>query len=177
MKNKIVICLFIMTLLFITGCSKEKKTNDNKLYDAAIKYVIDSDSNPDKNNDRYKLFADYTSFEITKDDKYRYAYMWIAFESYYVKENKIVSSSGSSMAYKFTFDLNNDKVIKVEHPKDGKYYVSSIKEMFPDDIEDKVINFEWKDDKLIKEVRDYYKDLEDKSIYYYTGKELIKLDK
>jgi hypothetical protein len=32
------------------------------------------------------------------------------------------------------------------------YYVSSIKEMFPDDIEDK-------------------------SIYYYTGKELIKLDK
>ena len=54
--------------------------------------------------------------------------------------------------------------------------------MYPDDIENKAINFQWKDDTLIKEVRNYYSDLKDKSIYYYSGDknnngEYIKLDK
>ena len=69
-----------------------------------------------------------------------------------------------------------------ETPKDGNEYTSSIKEMYPDDIENKAINFQWKDDTLIKEVRNYYSDLKDKSIYYYSGDknnngEYIKLDK
>ena len=46
-----------------------------------------------------------------------------------------------------------------------------------DDIENKVINYQWKDDGLIKEVKNYYSDLKDKNIYYYTGDEYIKLDK
>ena len=62
--------------------------------------------------------------------------------------------------------LNDNKVIKIETPKDGNEYTSSIKEMYPDDIENKAINFQWKDDTLIKEVRNYYSDLKDKSIYY-----------
>ena len=49
--------------------------------------------------------------------------------------------------------------------------------MYPDDIENKVINYQWKDDGLIKEVKNYYSDLKDKNIYYYTGDEYIKLDK
>ena len=108
--------------------------------------------------------------------------MWIAEESYYIADNKIISGSGSSMPYKFTFELNDNKVIKIETPKDGNEYTSSIKEMYPDDIENKAINFQWKDDTLIKEVRNYYSDLKDKSIYYYSGDknnngEYIKLDK
>lgn len=49
--------------------------------------------------------------------------------------------------------------------------------MYPDDIESKAINYQWKEDKLIKEAKEYYSDLEDKSIYYHTGNEYIKLDK
>ena len=185
MKKKMFLSLMVIVSLFlITGCTnKENYITDNEhLYDIAIQYIIDNDTNPEKNNDRYKMFVDYNGFGITEDENYRYVYMWIAEESYYIADNKIISGSGSSMPYKFTFELNDNKVIKIETPKDGNEYTSSIKEMYPDDIENKAINFQWKDDTLIKEVRNYYSDLKDKSIYYYSGDknnngEYIKLDK
>ena len=180
MKKKMFLSLMVIVSLFIiTGCSnKENYITDNEhLYDAAVQYIIDNDTNPEKNNDRYKMFIDYNGFGITEDDNYRYAYMWIAEESYYVVDNKIISGSGSSMPYKFTFELNDNKVVKYEIPKDGNEYASSIKEMYPDDIENKVINYQWKDDEFIKEVKKYYSDLKDKNIYYHTGDEYIKLDK
>ena len=185
MKKKMFLSLMVIVSLFIiTGCSnKENYITDNEhLYDIAIQYIIDNDTNPEKNNDRYKMFVDYNGFGITEDENYRYVYMWIAEESYYIADNKIISGSGSSMPYKFTFELNDNKVIKIETPKDGNEYTSSIKEMYPDDIENKAINFQWKDDTLIKEVRNYYSDLKDKSIYYYSvdknnNGEYIKLDK
>ena len=180
MKKKMFLSLMVIVSLFIiTGCSNKENyiTDYEHLYDTAVQYIIDNDTNPEKNNDRYKMFIDYNGFGITEDDNYRYAYMWIAEESYYVVDNKIISGSGSSMPYKFTFELNDNKVVKYEIPKDGNEYASSIKEMYPDDIENKVINYQWKDDGLIKEVKNYYSDLKDKNIYYYTGDEYIKLDK
>ena len=180
MKKKRFLGLMVIVGLFIiTGCSNKENyiTDYEHLYDTAVQYIIDNDTNPEKNNDRYKMFIDYNGFGITEDDDYRYAYMWIAEESYYVADNKIISGSGSSMPYKFTFELNDNKVVKYEIPKDGNEYASSIKEMYPDDIENKVINYQWKDDGLIKEVKNYYSDLKDKNIYYYTGDEYIKLDK
>ena len=185
MKKKMFLSLMVIVSLFIiTGCSNKENyiTDYEHLYDIAIQYIIDNDTNPEKNNDRYKMFVDYNGFGITEDENYRYVYMWIAEESYYIADNKIISGSGSSMPYKFTFELNDNKVVKIETPKDGNEYTSSIKEMYPDDIENKAINFQWKDDTLIKEVRNYYSDLKDKSIYYYSGDknnngEYIKLDK
>jgi hypothetical protein len=185
MKKKMFLSLMVIVSLFIiTGCSNKENyiTDYEHLYDTAVQYIIDNDTNPEKNNDRYKMFVDYNGFGITEDENYRYVYMWIAEESYYIADNKIISGSGSSMPYKFTFELNDNKVVKYEIPKDGNEYTSSIKEMYPDDIENKAINFQWKDDTLIKEVRNYYSDLKDKSIYYYSGDknnngEYIKLDK
>ncbi len=157
---------------------EENHSTDNEnLYDISVQYLIDNNDDPEQNKDGYKMFVDYNGFGITKDSEYRYVYMWIAEESYYVVDNKIVSGSGSSMPYKFTLELNKDKVVKYDIPKDGNEYTSSIKEMYPDDIENEAINYRWKDDKLIKEVKEYYSDLADKSIYYYTGEEYIKLDK
>ena len=180
MKNKLIINLIIVVIIFmITGCdSKEAYITDYEhLYDVAVQYIIDNDSNPKKNNDGYKMFTDYYGFGITEDNNYKYAYMWIVEESYYVADNKIISDSGSSMPYKFTFELNKNKVVKYEIPKDGNEYTSSIKEMYPDDIENIAVNYQWKDDKLIKEVKKYYSDLMDKNIYYYNGYEYIRLDK
>ena len=185
MKKKMFLSLMVIVSLFIiTGCSNKENyiTDYEHLYDTAVQYIIDNDTNPEKNEDRYKMFIDYNGFGITEDENYRYVYIWIAEESYYIADNKIISGSGSSMPYKFTFELNDNKVIKIETPKDGNEYTSSIKEMYPDDIENKAINFQWKDDTLIKEVRNYYSDLRDKSIYYYSvdknnNGEYIKLDK
>ena len=185
MKKKVFLSLMVIVSLFvITGCKKHEEyiANSDYLYNIAVQHIIDNDDNKERYNDGYKLFIDYSTFGITKDKSYRYVYMWIAEESYYILDNKIISGSGSSMPYKFTFELNDNKVIKIETPKDGNEYTSSIKEMYPDDIENKAINFQWKDDTLIKEVRNYYSDLKDKSIYYYSGDknnngEYIKLDK
>ena len=113
MKKKLFLSIFIITILFmITGCKKKESciTDTEFLYDEAVKYIIDNDDNPEKNNKRYKMFVDYDGFGITKDEEYRYVYMWIAEESYYVSDNKIISGSGSSMPYKFTFALNESKV-------------------------------------------------------------------
>ena len=178
MKKKLIIVLIMITsLLMVSGCNKKENyiTDNEQLYDEVVKYMIDNDNNPEKSKDRYKLFIDYTGFGITEDDNNKYVYIWISDEAYYVEDNKIISGSGSSIPYKFT--LKDNKVIKYETPKDGSEYISSIKKMYPDDIEDEVINYKYKDNKLIKEVREYYSDLEDKNIYYYNGEEYIKLDK
>ena len=159
MNNKLIISLLVIVNLFlITGCkNKENYITDREyLYDTAVQYIIDNDSNLEKNNDRYKLFVDYTGFGITEDTHYRYAYMWIAEGSYYVVDNKIISGPGSSMPYRFIFELNGDKVVRYEIPEDGNKYVPSIKKMYPDDIEQNAIGYQWKDDRLIKEVREYY---------------------
>ena len=80
------------------------------------------------------------------------------------------------MPYKFTFELDSNKVVKYEIPDDGSEYVPSIKRMFPDDIENKVLNYEWDSSKLMKEVKEYYSDLEDKDIYFEIDDELVKSD-
>ena len=175
--KKTIICL-ILVLLIVTGCKIKNSNipNSAELYDVAIEYLIDNNSDPDRNNNRYKLFIDYHGFGIYKDSNYRYAYMWISDESYYVVDNKIVSGSGGSMPYKFTFELDSNKVVKYEIPDDGSEYVPSIKRMFPDDIENKVLDYEWDSSKLMKEVKEYYSDLEDKDIYFEIDDELVKSD-
>ena len=178
MKTKKLLILIII-IIMISGCKRKEiyiKNNDN-LYEEAISYLIEHDTNPDRVKDRYKIFTEYKGFGISKDEKYRYVYLWILEESYFIEDNKIISGSGSSMPYKFIFKLEEDKVVEYETPKDGNKYVSSIKKMYPNDIEDKAIHYEMKNDIIIKEVKNYYSDLKDKSIYYYTGEKYIKLDK
>lgn len=178
--KKVTLCLILIISIFmITGCNRKENylTDNDYLYDIAVQYIIDNDNNLEKNNDRYKVFTDYNEFGITKDEKYRYVYMWIVEESYYVVDNKLVIGPGSSMPYKFIFELKDNKIVQYEVPKDGNEYTSSVREMYPDDIENNVIHYQIKEDKLIKEVKNYYSDLKDKNIYFYTGEEYIKLDK
>lgn len=179
MKKVVLSLIIILSICMITGCkSNEKKIKNNEiLYDMAVNYIISNDDSEDRGKERYNMFADYIRFETTKDNKYRYAYMWITTESYYVADNKIVSTTGNSMPYKFTFEMKKDKVVKYETPEDGNKYVKSIKKMFPDNIENKVINYKYSSDKIIRDVKDFYKDISDQDIYTYTGEEYIKLNK
>ena len=150
-------------------------TNSDYLYEKAIEYLYETDDYSFKDQEQYKLFIDYKGFGITEDEEYKYVYMWVLKQSYYVKNNKIISGPGSSMPYKFRYD-KDDILMDFETPKDGSEYVKSIKKMYPDDIEQNAIGYQWKDDRLIKEVREYYSDLKDNNIYYYVGDEYIKLD-
>ena len=137
MKKKIEITIFILILLLIGVIGIilfnlfYDRTNYIKghdyLYDVAIDYLRSHKDDLHRGDD-YQQIISYHGFGISSDDKYQYAYMWILEESYYVKDQKLYSGSGSSMAYKFTF--RNDKVVRYEIPLDGSNYASSMKKIF-----------------------------------------------
>ncbi len=176
MKNKRVIILLSLLVVIITSGfiifkvlmkSEEKYiTDSDNLYDVAIEYLVKHTNYDSKNKSNFKIFTDYHKFGITMDKDYKYAYMYINIQSYYVKNNKIIPFSGNSMPYKFTFDKKTNKVIKYEEPIDGFERSASIKRMFPDDIEDEVLKFKLDDKEVIKKVKEYYSFLEDTNIYY-----------
>lgn len=164
----ILILLIIISIIRInidlSNKSTEKYgnwiTGDEFLYDKAIEYLKKEKlkTAKDINKEDYQIFYDYEGFGIKEKDNRKYAYMYILEESYYIKHNKIRSSEGSCIPYKFIFE--NNEVIDYKKPEDGSKYAKSIKEIFPDDIENKVIKYEFKDANLKKSVEKYYSYLE-----------------
>ena len=155
-----IIVIVAIIVVFNNSKSVNYIDDNNFLYDIAIDYLREEYMAEDKEynqKDNYHIFFDYEGFGITKEDNIKYAYMWILEESYYVEDDEIKLSSSSSMPYKIKFIDN--VVVDFETSKDGTEYVSSIKGMFPDDIEDKVIKFSLSDAKIKKEVDDYYSDI------------------
>lgn len=179
MKNKKKIFLVIagiFTLLlisyFIYNLFSNKTnyiTDHEYLYDIAIDYL--KNNNEDdyyKNNEDYQLFTSYDEFGISEDKDYKYAYMWILEESYYVKNGKLYLGSGSSMAYKFTFKDN--KVLKYEIPKDGSYYSSSISKIFPKEISKKILNYNYNlKEEQTKKIQEHYSYLKSTEVNYESS--------
>lgn len=167
-KNRKTIIILIVILIigiilgFAYGISRKKEevsyiTDNEFLYDVAIDYLKEKYTEEEKEyNEKqgFQIFFDYEGFGISEKDDKKFAYMWILEESYYVEDDKLKSGSGSSMPYKFTFEGN--EVVDYQIPEDGTYYVQSIKKMFPDDIENKILKFNIDSTKLDNEVKEYY---------------------
>lgn len=163
-----IILAIIAVVLAWFGLSQPKYLTDSDfLYDAAVQYLLDSDNSPEKNNKDYHRFADYQGYGITEDNEYKYAYMWIFDESFYVNnKDHIKVGTGGSMPYKFFFDKTTNAVVKYETPQDGTSYTSSIKKMFPSKIATEILKSSGFDDtKLMTEVKEYYNYLPDTEIY------------
>ncbi len=168
--KKIIIALTIVFLIIISILiyySKNLKVNlvtdSDYLYDVSLDYLKNEEleNNPDSTQKDFNVFYSYHGFGIEKKDNYRFVYMWIYSTSYYIEgQDSLAISSSSSMPCKVTFKDN--KLTKVEYPQDGKYYKSSIKEMFPSIIATQVLNFDKEDNinKLFNDVSNK------KSIYY-----------
>lgn len=141
MKKILIFIMSIILLFNMTGCNKkESMMNDEELYETAVNYLKENNNDSNKKEKDYQLFISYEGLGVSEDDTYKYVYMWILDESYYIVNNKLFSSSGSSMAYKFTFKDN--KVIKYEIPEDGTYYKSSINKIFPSNLQEKILNYD-----------------------------------
>lgn len=164
-----IILLLIVGLVIWINVNLSNKSNekygywitDNEfLYDKAIKYLKEEKYKiaNDKDKEDYQIFCDYEGFGIKEKDNKKYGYMYILEESYYVKHEKLRSSEKSCMPYKFIFE--NNEVIGYETPQDGSEYITSIKDMFPNDIEHKVLNYNFNIIKLSKEVEKHYSYLE-----------------
>lgn len=113
--------------------------SEEKIYRAIRTYLLELDSDNDRNLYLQKSFVSIEQILIEeKDNKYD-VYLWGVTETYYEKDNEIIQDSGSSLPYKFTLEKRNDDYIVLEYkiPRDG-YYSEDIKTIFPKAVRTKI---------------------------------------
>ncbi len=142
--------------------------NNEFLYDKAIEYLKEEKvkNAKDINEDDYQSFYDYKGFGIKEKDGKKYVYMCVLYQSYYVKHNMIRSSEESYIPCKFV--VKYDEVVSYQTPKYGVGYKQSIKEMFPNDIENKVLHYNYNSNIL-----NNYKKLNNHYAYLGIGNAVI----
>ena len=182
-SKKLIIILSTIFVIIICGLIyyninlKVNLVNDSDyLYDEVIDFIKEKEfkENPDSKEKDFNVFYSYHPFGIEKKNNYKYVYLWIYEQSYYIEKEEYGSglaiSSGSSMPIKAIF--RDNKLQDIIYPKDGNQYVSSIKEMFPGIIEYQVLNFDKSKNinKLFNEVQNK------KNIYYdYLNLDMSKI--
>jgi len=109
---------------------------------AIIDYLVTDSENSSSNYKNAKWFAALNTYLIEEDNNTYTVSAWVLEESYYLENGEVLTDSGSSMAKKFTVVKTNDNymVTKVECPKDGSYYVPSMKKLFPKDVRKRMSN-------------------------------------
>lgn len=119
--KKIVLCFMAVLIAVVGVILWNYKNNEEKYTELIGEYMADLASKTKESTCFYevKYFGKH----------YEYVYAWVTEKCYYQEENKIVSDSGSSMAYRF---YHEDDVIKsFENPKDGEEYQTSMEDLFP----------------------------------------------
>ncbi len=163
------LCIIVLIILFNENSKINLINGSNYLYDYVIDYLREEEfkNNPESNKKDFNVFYSYHGFGIEKKNNFKYVYMWVFSQSYYLEEeNSLAISSGSSMPLKITF--KNNKIINLEHPKDGDEYISSINKMFPSIIADQILNYD-KENNINK----MFNEVSDKKNKYY---DYLKLD-
>ncbi len=154
-----IVLLLIVTTIILANNKTNWITDHDFLYSKAIDYIVSErkEKSYDNNKEDYQVFTDYKGFGISVNERKneKYAYMYILEECYYTKHEKIRSDVGSCIPYKFTFNENNE-VINYEVPKDGSEHTKSIKKIFPNDIENKVLSYIFDGTKLKSNVKEHY---------------------
>lgn len=163
----IVFILIISGIIFYSITLKVNLINDSDyLYDEVIDFIKDRQfkGNPDSSYKDFNIFYSYHGFGIEKKNNYKYVYMWIYEQSYYIEPEEygggLAISGGSSIPVKAIFKDN--KLQDVIYPKDGDQYASSIKEMFPGIIAYQVLNFDKE-----KNINKLFNEVEQKKNIYY----------
>lgn len=144
MKKYIILFTILAILIGITFIIPKERhiKEDSKLYEKAIKYLTDEEYkvNDDSKKNDFKFFISYHGFGMTEKENYKYAYMWVLGEGFYMKGDKRENSRSYSMFFKFKF--KDGKVLSYENAADGSEYKSSINRMCLDKkMSDKVLNY------------------------------------
>ena len=152
MSIKKKVCLIIVIILLvasIVGIILKNTvfnpwvTNKDYLHEAAVNAIIaeEKEKSPDKNVSGFHTFASFHRFGVQKgsNSSEKIVYVWINYQSYYVEGDQIWKSTGGSHPYKVTFA--NDEFVKYEIPNSGGNYQNEIRNLFPDKIEEDIINY------------------------------------
>lgn len=163
----VVFVIILNVLIYYNKNLKVSLVNDSDyLYDEVINFlkVKEFDENKDANEKDFNVFYSYHGFGIEKNKNYKYVYMWIYNQSYYIEKEEYGSglaiSSGASLPIKAIYKDN--KLQDIIYPKDGKYYTKSIKEMFPGIIAYQVLDFDKE-----KNINKLFNEVENKKNIYY----------
>lgn len=160
----LLILLFVVCYFFFIKMSSV--TDKDTFYEEAIDYLEQNSEDPYMDEEDWQLFVSYKEFDVRKDKGSIYAYMWILEESYYVLDDHLYLGSSSVMPYRFTF--REDEVLKYEVPEDGTNYTSSIRELFPSDLRNKIVNYDYQElrEENEKKVEEHYSYLDSMDIHY-----------
>ena len=174
-NNSKILFIILSSIFLIIICSlvyynlklRVNLVNDSDyLYDEVINFIRKKEfkENPDSKEKDFNVFYSYHPFGIEKNNNYKYVYLWLYEQSYYIEKEEngsgLAISSGSSMPIKGVFKDN--KLQKIIYPKDGNQYVPSIKKMFPGIIEYQVLNFD-----KGKNINKLFNEVEQKKNIYY----------
>ncbi len=116
--------------------------------DIAIRDYCLNEYDQYKNREGYtdeKTFVEIKTFKTEGKEKDYYAYTWVLLESFGIKDGEISVVSGYSIPHRFTVSRTENgeyEVIGSEIPRDGSYYESSLKELFPRDVLREMNEFE-----------------------------------
>lgn len=165
----IILGLLVVTLSIIFNSlfkSTNYITDSNYLYDIAVEHLKSRYSDSYKNEENWQVFYTYKGFGISDDGKYKYAYMCIKGESYYMKDGNLCLGSGSVNSYRFTFKGN--EILKCERVKDGAESGKSIRELFPRDLRKEILESDTTvlNQEQEKKVKEYYSYLDSFNIEY-----------
>ena len=167
MKKSLII-LFVIVLLILLGVilymTTEKTVTDREdLYGKAEEYLVSleephysletKESMPNYDISDFKVFTDIEQLGIKQKGNQFYVYVWAKVYSYYVQDNQLEVNSGYSAPRKLI--IKNDEVTDCIMPEDGERYAESVKEIFPEDIREKMENLD-SDNQTIKEEVDAY---------------------
>lgn len=182
MKRKSILIIFII-FIFLVGAyllfDNIRSRNYGKYEYLVSEYLQNKDEEEhDWINEDIACFNDVKVFDVTNKN----LSAWVFSMCFYEFNNKIVETTGYSMAYKF--NLKNDKIISYEIPKDGNEYRTSMKKLFKKSVIFKMDNINSKkmEDKVNKQAKKHfnldeiifgtnelisYFNLEDSIIYLY----------
>ncbi len=163
----VVVFILFIGLIFYNLFFKINFVNDfDYLYEEVISFLKEKEfeENKDSKEKDFNVFYSYHGFGIEEKNNYKYVYMWVYEQSYYIEKEEyggaLAISSGSSIPIKVIF--KDDKLLEIIYPKDGSLYNSSIKEMFPGIIEYQVLAFN-----KSKNINRLFNEVEDKKNNYY----------
>jgi len=108
---------------------------------AIEKYIIDRNESESKRYHNEKWFVSFKTYLIEEKKNQTYnIYAWVLEESYYLENNEILESSGSSIPHKFVVKKENNEYIVVSSqiPRDGSYYSKDMKKLFPRSVRKKM---------------------------------------
>ncbi len=133
MRNVISILIAgLLVILVIVAVVINYNIKSNKEAEEYYKVIGEKIIEEENRNDlkEFKTFYTLDKYGIRKEENKVYLYAYVIVENYYINDDgKVTSDSGYAIPHRFEFE--NGEYVGATIPKDGTYYESSLKEMYP----------------------------------------------